>query len=125
MDEEATAAGRKRIRAITTNSRAKDTRTTYKSYLNNIHEWYYINRPEHCNDNGEMNFDLIRELCSQSLDDLYDQGTTFNLYLNARTHIRKVFPNPNGVGTFTTYLNSITPTLLAGWLECVCMCRCV
>ena len=89
LTTEALEAGRKKIRLTTKNSRQKVTRTAYKSYRNTIHEWYSINRPDDCNEDGELVFDVIRTKCASSLDLLYEEAQTFKDFLNARTHISR------------------------------------
>ena len=90
LTAQALEEGRKRIKLTTKNSRQKVTRTTYKSYRNSIHEWYNINRPQYCNDDGELVFEIIRNKCAASLDSLHEEANTFKDFLNARTHISKV-----------------------------------
>ena len=104
LTEENREVGRKRIRLTTINSRRKKTRDCYKSYQNSIHEWYAINRPEICNERGELIFEKIAENCLTKAG-LEEEAKQFKDFLNARTHIRKYqdaarkIPAKAGTGT--------------------------
>ena len=63
LTDEARSVGKKRIRRMKVNSRKQKTRNVYKSYVNSIHEWYSINRPELCNEDGELIFTKVAENC--------------------------------------------------------------
>ena len=104
LTEENRVEVRKRIRLTTINSRRKKTRDCYKSYQNSIHEWYAINRPEICNERGELIFEKIAENCLTKAG-LEEEAKQFKDFLNARTHIRKYqdaarkIPAKAGTGT--------------------------
>ena len=104
LTDENRVEGRKRIRLTTINSRQKKTRDVYQSYRNTIHEWYAINRPEICNERGELIFERIYENCLYRAG-LEEEAKQFKDFLNVRTHIRnyvdaeKKIPAKAGVGT--------------------------
>ena len=104
LTDESRAEGAKRIKKMTIDSRQKKTRDVYKSYVNSIHEWYYINRPELCNERGELIFEMVAENCLDH-NQLFNEVDDFKQFLNARTHIRnfqdeaKTIPAKAGVGT--------------------------
>ena len=78
LTPEAREEGRKKIRLTTKNSRQTVTRRAYKSYINSVHEWYSINRPQYCNGEGELIFKVIRDKCAESMESLHAEAKTFN-----------------------------------------------
>ena len=120
LTDENRIKGRKRIRLTTINSRRKKTRDCYKSYQNSIHEWYAINRPEICNERGELIFEKIAENCLTKAG-LEEEAKQFKDFLNVRTHIRnyvdaeKKIPAKEGVGTLLGFPRHMQDGVHPSW----------